>query len=157
RGQSWPRSVRLTGAMTGPARLAPSEGTLTLSLARLAGLRYRVLAVGAGPQRGIGLVRQLVEVAAQVVLVVVHLVIGGDLPRVGGQAAHRRDQARLGPALRLVVGLVVADGGDEMVPLQPIRVRLVRRRLPGGRLAGDVLALEDAALRRRVRVGRDDR
>src|SRR5437773_883304 len=39
-----------------------------------------------------------------------------------GHAAHAGDQARLYAALDLVVRLVVADGGDQLIPLVLVRI-----------------------------------
>ena len=65
-----------------------------------------------------GIDGQLVDAGGELVLVLQDLVVGDDLAGVGGHAAHRGDQAGLGAALDLVVGLVLADGVDQVVPFQ---------------------------------------
>ena len=69
-------------------------------------------------------------VGANSCVAVEHLVESDDLAGVGGHAAHRRDQAGLGAALHFVVGLVVADGVDQVVPFQLIRIGLGLRDRP---------------------------
>ncbi len=100
---------------------------------------------------------ELVDVGGELVLAVEHVVEGDDLAGVGGHAAHRGDQARLGAALDLVVELVLADGVDQVVPLDLVGVRLGLGERPDDVAARELLALVDAAPGRAVRVRRDDR
>ena len=73
---------------------------------------------------------------------------------------NRGDEAGLDAALGLVVGLVVADGVDQVVPLVLVRVALVagRPRLRQSICdASGGLALEGARGQAAVAGGRDDR
>src|SRR5216684_152567 len=127
-----------------------------------AGLGDRVLAVGAGAQGRWPIQRQLVDFWRELVIVIHHLIKRNDLAGVRGEAAHRRHQARLRSALHFVVRLVLADGGDQVIPLpvigRPLRLlerpyQVLRRRflltvLP----TRDVLTRVNAGAARRVRV-----
>ena len=61
------------------------------------------------------------------------------------------------PSLHFVVGLVLADRLDQVVPFQLVRVRFRLRERPQPVVFREVLSLEGADLARRVRRGRDDR
>src|SRR5437763_389411 len=76
-----------------------------------------IAAVGTEAQGRGAVERQLVDIGRELVLVIQHLVEGDELAGVRGHAAHRRDHARLRPALHLVVRLVLADRGDQILPL----------------------------------------
>lgn len=105
-------------------------------------------------QRGCRVHRQLVRAGGELVLAVEHLVVGHDLPGVDGHAAHRGHEAGCGAAFGLIVGLVVANGVDQFVPLDLIGVRFRLGEGPDEVVFGEVLALVDAALdRRKARAG----
>ncbi len=55
-------------------------------------------------------------------LAVEHVVVGDHAAGVGGHAAHGGDHAGDGAAFGFVVGLVVADGVDEVAPFVAVRV-----------------------------------
>ena len=77
---------------------------------------------------------------------------------MGGHAAHRGDQAGFGAAPDLVVGLILADGIDQVVPFELVGVRLIVGGVaPNEVLLVQVLALEDSAPGRRMPPFRDDR
>ena len=99
------------------------------------------------PQRA-GVHGELVEVRRELVVAVEHLVVGDDPAGVGGHAAHRSHQAGLDAPFHLVVGFVVADGVDQVVPFvlvgtfvacyafgfpEPVRPRRAQALERGGR------------------------
>src|ERR1035441_2767309 len=106
-----------------------------------------------------------IDAGSEFVLAVHHLVEGDELSGVGGHTPHGSHQAGLGTALDFVVGLVLTDGLDQVLPLEVIgrvlRLRvspeqiLIRRRGLAGP-SGDLLPLVDPRTARRVRRSGDD-
>ena len=91
------------------------------------------------------------ETFSKAVTAVEDLVKGNDLTRVSGHASHRRDQTSFDAPLDLVVGLVVADGINQIFPLQFVGIPLGLRVGPRG-FAGERLVLEGPDLSGRVAV-----
>src|SRR5262249_29687984 len=102
--------------------------------------------------------RQSVDVGSELVLVVEHLVARDDLARVGGHAAHGGDQTGFGAAPDLVVGLILANRSQEVVPLQLIGIGLLAGGAPDDvGVLSDVLAAKSSGPARSMAVGGDDR
>ena len=97
-----------------------------------------------------------------------HLIERDDLTRVRGHAAHGSNQAGLRTPLDLVVGPVLADRGDEVVPFQLLRILFRLRKRPAqifvrqvdrvlrGQDTRDFLAVVDPHLPGMVGPRRDD-
>src|SRR5262249_280879 len=85
------------------------------------------------------------------------VIVGDDLPGVGGHPAHGGDEAGLGSAPDLVVPLVFTNRVDEVVPLDLVGVGLGRGVSPDDVVADELLPLVDAGPGRAVRVRGDDR
>ncbi len=149
----------LAPATPGPAptvnpRIAPGPRRLDSILALRDDARFRngVLAIGIWHDRRGAFHRQLVDGGGELVLGVEHVVECDDPTGVGGHATHRGHQAGFDAALDFIVGRVLADGVDEIVPFVLVRVVLfggelgfpnqVRRRgclaLVSGRRHADV-------------------
>src|SRR5262249_29341319 len=121
-------------AVYGPRSLTPRGNTkdavrrpdsLIFASRRDARPRHGAFAVLAQAQRSRPVQRQSVDVGSELVLVVEHLVARDDLARVGGHAAHGGDQTGFGAAPDLVVGLILANRSQEVVPLQLIGIGLL--------------------------------
>jgi hypothetical protein len=84
------------------------------------------------------------------------LLPGDDLDGVAGHAPHDLHQARLSAPPGLVVWSVLADGVDQVIPLELIRIGLRLGKRPGKFTFGEIVPLVDPAFGRRVHVGGDD-
>ncbi len=82
---------------------------------------------------------------------------GHDLAGMRGHAAHRRGQAGFGTPPGFVVGLVLANGVDQLIPFHLVRIRLVRSGSPREFGADGVVSLVDLATGREIAGGRDGR
>src|SRR5262245_47380371 len=76
---------------------------------------------------------------------------------MSSHAAHRSNQTRLGAALGLVVRFVFANGVEQMIPFELIRIGLLRRAPPNYVVIIDSLPLEYAAFGWRMAGSRNHR
>ncbi len=83
-------------------------------------------------------------------IAVQNLVLGDLLAGVSGHAAHGCRQTGQGSAFDFVVWRVVADGGNQMIPLQLVRVLLRLRKCPGQLVFVLSVALIDSGFGRNV-------
>src|SRR5687767_9638433 len=89
-----------------------------------------VAAVGVGCEGGGAVERELIDGGCEFVFAVEDVVVGDDLACMGGHATHGGDEAGLGAALDFVVGLILADGADQVFPFEVVGIRLGLRIKP---------------------------
>ena len=90
-------------------------------------------------------------------LAIEHFVISHLNAGVSRHSSHARYHACFDPSLDLVVRHILADGIDQIVPFELIRVRLGFWTLPEDIVTGHVMTLVNPALGRRVARCRDHR
>src|SRR5579872_3226215 len=134
-----------------PAVFADSARRSVLAQALLARHWNRVLAVGAGLQRRRRINSQLLEPRRHPLVAVQRGLERDLLAGMRGHAAHIACDARLDASLRLVVGLVLPDRLDQLVPLVLVWVAVVLR-LPGHLGGVDCSAAVDAGRPAAIRV-----
>ena len=74
-----------------------------------------------------------------------------------GQASHGCDQAGLGAAFGLVIGQVITDGFNQIIPLRQIRIGFGLREGPNEVVVGEIPTFVNAAPGGRVHERGDDR
>ncbi len=93
-------------------------------------IRHGILPVGVGQDWSGGVGREACHRRRQVIAPLEGLVVCDCATHVCCHPPHRRDEARLGTADNLVVGLVVYDRGYKILPFAAVGIRLRLGRRP---------------------------